>query len=226
MSKPFLVRITFSLLLVLGLVTAAFAGGWAVVTLSEFPDYAVAGKPLNLTFLVRQHGVTLLTGLKPAVRATATGGKIATSKVVERGGGEYTTALTLPEPGDWTIAIDSGFNGNVTTLPAMKVIAGGAAVPTPFTLATRGVRLFTAKGCVGCHRHQEVNPERQTDAKFDLTTRRFDPDYLKKFLADPSIRTTDMPNLKLKTDEIEALAVFIDKTAMKKSLVKEAEGRR
>jgi hypothetical protein len=71
-----------------------------------------------------------------------------------------------------------------------------------------------------------VNPERQTDAKFDLTTRRFDPDYLKKFLADPSIRTADMPNLKLKADEIEALAVFIDKTAMKKSLVKEAEGRR
>jgi mono/diheme cytochrome c family protein len=226
MSKPFIVRITFSLLLLLGIVTAAFGGGWAIVTLSEFPDYAVAGKPLNLTFLVRQHGVTLLSGLKPAVRATAPGGKVATGKVVERGGGEYTTALTLPESADWTIAIDSGFNGNVTTLPALKVIAGGADAPAPFTLATRGVRLFAAKGCVGCHRHQEVNPERQTDAKFDLTTRRFDPDYLKKFLADPSIRTADMPILKLKADEIEALAVFIDKTAMKKSLVKDGEGRR
>jgi hypothetical protein len=221
MSKPFLVRIMLSLLLVTGLAAAAFAGGWAIVTLAEFPDYAVAGKPLNLTFAVRQHGVTLLTGLKPAIRATAPGGKVATSKVTERGGGEYAASLTLPEPGEWKITIDSGFNGNETTLPALKVIAGDAATPAPFTFGTRGARLFTAKGCTGCHRHLEVNPERQTDAKFDLTTRRFDPGYLRKFLGDPRVRTADMPNLKLKEDEIEALAGFINKSAMKN-----AEGRR
>ncbi len=46
-----------ALLLTLTLTTLAFAGGWAIITLNEFPDYAVAGKPLNLTFSVRQHGV-------------------------------------------------------------------------------------------------------------------------------------------------------------------------
>ena len=77
------------------------------------------------------------------------------------------------------------------------------------------MRLFAAKGCVGCHRHLEVNPERQTDPKFDLTGRRFPNDYLKKFLADPSIKPAEMPNLKLKGDEIEALAAFINKAAIK-----------
>lgn len=221
MSKSLNVRIPLFLLLVLALVTAAYAGGWAIITLSEFPDYAVAGKPLNLTFAVRQHGMTLLPALKPAVRATTSDGRVATAAVVERGGGEYTTALKLPEAGEWKITINSGFNGNETTLPPLKVIAAGSAAPAPYTLGTRGVRLFTAKGCTGCHRHLEVNPERQTDAKFDLTTRRFPPDYLRKFLADPSIKPAEMPNLKLKEDEIEALAAFINKAAMK-----QAEGRR
>jgi len=78
-----------------------------------------------------------------------------------------------------------------------------------------GLRLFTAKGCVGCHRHLEVNPEHKTDTKFDLTGRRFQQDYLKKFLADPSIKPAEMPNLNLKQDEIEALAAFINKAVVK-----------
>ena len=98
---------------------------------------------------------------------------------------------------------------------SLQVIAAGSPTPTPFSPGTRGMRLFAAKGCVGCHRHIEVNPERQTDAKFDLTGRRFPNDYLKKFLADPSIKPAEMPNLKLKDDEIEALAAFINKAAIK-----------
>ncbi len=70
------------------------------------------------------------------------------------------------------------------------------------------MRLFASKGCIGCHRHIEVNPEHQTDAKFDLTGKRFPQDYLKKFLADPSIKPAEMPNLKLKDDEIEAARGF------------------
>jgi len=68
-----------------------------------------------------------------------------------------------------------------------------------------------------------VNPQRTGDAKFDLTGRRFQPDYLKKFLADPGVKTPDMPNLKLKDDEIESLAAFINKAVMKQ--VREGEGR-
>ena len=200
----------------LTLAGAVYAGGWAIVTLSEFPDYAVAGKPLNLTFAVRQHGVTLLSELQPKITATDGTGSVIKGKVgpgVAKG--EYTAALLLPQPGDWKITIDSGFNGNTSMLPALKVIAAGSPTPTAFAPGTRGMRLFTAKGCVGCHRHLEVNPERQTDAKFDLTGRRYPNDYLKKFLADPSIKPAEMPNLKLRDDEIEALAAFINKAAIK-----------
>lgn len=220
MNRLRAVSFLISLLTVCALARAVYAGGWAVITLSEFPDYAVAGKPLSLTFAVRQHGVTLLSDLRPAVSAVDADGHAVKAKVLPgTGRGEYTTTLTLPEAGEWKITIDSGFNENTITLPNLKVIAAGSAAPTPFSPGTRGVRLFTAKGCVGCHRHVEVNPERKTDAKFDLTGRRFPPDYLKKFLADPSIKPAEMPNLKLKDDEIEALAAFINKALMKQQQV-------
>lgn len=196
---------------------AAYAGGWAIITLNEFPDHAVAGQPLNLSFSVRQHGVTLLSGLRPAVRATAAAGVVA--KISATAGskpGEYTAALTLPEPGDWTITITSGFNSSELTLPKLKVLAPGTAAPVPFSPMTRGLRLFTTKGCVGCHQHLEVNRERSAVASIlDLTGKRFPSDYLRKFLADPAIKPADMPNLNLKQDEIEALAVFINKDQKK-----------
>jgi len=192
--------------------TAMYAGGWAIITLTEFPDQAVAGKPLNLTFAVRQHGVTLLSGLHPTVRATnGTGQVINSDAKASRTSGEYAAVLTLPEAGEWKITITSGFMDSAITLPTLKVTAAGSLDPVAFSPATRGVRLFTAKGCVGCHRHIEVNPERTSDPKFDLTSKRFPPDYLKKFLKDPSIKTTDMPNLKLTDPEIDALVAFIDK---------------
>jgi mono/diheme cytochrome c family protein len=215
MKSQYLVRFVLSMSVLLALVSIAFAGGWATITLNDFPDYAVAGKALNLAFTIRQHGQTPLAGLQPTVRATANG-RVVTA-VVRPGAssGEYTAALNLPEPGEWTIVIDSGFNASATTLPNLKVIGPGTPAPTSFSPATRGLRLFTAKGCVGCHRHLEVNPEHKTDTKFDLTGRRFQQDYLKKFLADPSIKPAEMPNLNLKQDEIEALAAFINKAVVK-----------
>jgi mono/diheme cytochrome c family protein len=216
MTKSHWIQIVIGFGLLLILTGVALAGGWAFITLNEFPDYAVAGKPLNLTFSVRQHGVTLLPGLQPKVLATTTSGLQAKAGVKSTSNrGEYTTSLTLPEAGEWTITIASGFNDNSVKLPALKVIASGAPAPPPFSPATRGVRLFASKGCIGCHRHIEVNPEHVTDAKFDLTGKRFPQDYLKKFLADPSIKPAEMPNLKLKDDEIEALAAFINKLASK-----------
>jgi len=38
---------------------------------------------------------------------------------------------------------------------------------------------------------------------------------LKKFLADPTIKPAEMPNLNLNADEIEALAAFINKSTVK-----------
>ena len=138
MKSQYLVRFVLSMLVLFALVSIAFAGGWATITLNDFPDYAVAGQALNLTFTIRQHGQTPLGGLQPGVRATTGNGRIATA-VVKPGAsrGEYAAALTLPEPGEWTIVIDSGFNASATTLPNLKVIAAGTPAPTSFSPATR-----------------------------------------------------------------------------------------
>src|SRR5215470_16179389 len=104
MKRPPVVPFALSLLALFGLVSAVFAGGWAIVTLGDFPDYAVSGKPLNLVFTVRQHGQTLLTGLQPAIRAKAANGRVARATVSPGlARGEYRAALTFPEPGEWTI---------------------------------------------------------------------------------------------------------------------------
>jgi mono/diheme cytochrome c family protein len=211
-----------SLSALLALTSVVFGGGWAIITLDDFPDFAIAGRPLNLTFTVRQHGVTPIDGLKPTLRATTTTGReVKVGAAAGKSRGEYTAALTLPQPGEWTISIANAFNAVETTFPTMKVVASVAPPPAAYAPATRGHRLFTAKGCIGCHRHIEVNPGFQTDSRLDLTARRFNHDYLLGFLADPSIKTQDMPNLKLSKNEIEALAAFINKGALKKDFDKE-----
>src|SRR5262245_5786291 len=121
MNRRLIVAVMTCLLVVLVLASLVYAGGWAIITLSEFPDYTVAGKSWNLTFAVRQHGVTLLSDLQPKITATdATGNAIKGKVAPGISKGEYTAALTLPQPGDWKITIDSGFNGNTSTLPALK----------------------------------------------------------------------------------------------------------
>ena len=218
MNSRSVIQFALSLMTLFAIVIAAYAGGWAVITVNEFPDHGVAGQPLNLTFTIRQHGMTLLSGLEPSVRATAPGGLVAkAAAVARREPGVYSAALTLPKPGDWTITIASGFGVSELTLPTLKVIAPGAATPAAFSPMTKGLRLFTTKGCVGCHTHIEVKPERYgADVGGDLTGKRFAPDYLRKFLADPRIKPVDMPNLNLKPEEIEALAGFINKDFKKR----------
>src|SRR5439155_947770 len=161
MNTNHVIRIVTTPALVFILISAAFAGGWAIVTLDDFPEYAVAGKPVNLTFAVRQHGMTLLPGLHPTIRATTATGLTSKANVVPAAGrGQYTAALTLPQQGEWTITIASGFNDSNVPLPAVKVIAPGAPAASPFSPPARGLRLFRSKGCIGCHRHIEVMPVR------------------------------------------------------------------
>jgi len=202
--------------MILALAGTLAAEDLPTITLNDFPEYAVAGTPLKLTFTARNQGQTLLPGLRPTIHATGNGGLNTKSNAIPgKDIGEYISTLTLPRDGEWTITIASGFNGGTLTLPPLKVITPGTPAPPPFSPNTRGLRLFATKGCVPCHRHIEVNPGHVVDAKLDLTGKRFPQDYLRKFLVDPSIKPADMPNLKLKNDEIEALAAFINKLVSK-----------
>ena len=52
------------------LTTAALdAGGWAVITVVRTPDTVVAGEPITVTYAARQHGQTLLNGLRGQIEA-------------------------------------------------------------------------------------------------------------------------------------------------------------
>jgi hypothetical protein len=192
------------------------AGGWAVVTVKELPDYAVAGRPLELAYVVRQHGSHPLSDLKGRVVARSGALEVTAHAPPVFANGHYATRLTLPRSGEWTITILSGFgNSNATLLPLRVIDPGARALPT-FSEAERGRHLFVAKGCVTCHNHTgsgvpgiAVGP--------DLTDRRFPADYLAKFLADPSIKTsqqgssaTKMPDLELAPREIASLVAFIN----------------
>jgi hypothetical protein len=223
MSTPSVLRVLAGFAALFCLAGVAYADGWDLVTVKDFPDFAVAGKPLNLTFKIWVPSLEPLTGLHPAVRAIRT--KAPVIKTIAKSSaapGEYTASLILPEPGDWVIAFDTEYE-NAATLPPLKVIAPGEPVPGAFSLATRGSRLFTAKGCNGCHLHPDVKDGHLYGP--DLTSGQFDVEYLRRFLADPSITLApaqvcskdrsycgspyEMPDLNLRDVEIEALVAFI-----------------
>ena len=106
----------------------------------------------------------------------------------------------------------------------MSALPGQAAPAVPIAVATRvsaapapteiayGKALFSAKGCVSCHHHAAVAGSGTfSEGNPDLTTLRWSADYLRTWLKDPAaVRpNTYMPNLGLKSDEIEALIAFL-----------------
>jgi hypothetical protein len=202
------------------------AGGWVVVSVRELPEYAIAGEPLPLTFIVRAHGLTPRNGLAPMVAArlrTEAGTLTVTTSAVPTGRpGEYTAYPVVSYPGRWTIQIVVN-ELNDSTLHELPVIAAGSPAPPPLSPPAVGERLFVAKGCIACH----VNRELQSgdlgnvfktsgfgSEAPELTGKRFADAYLKSLLADPTAtRGSDvlMPDLGLTSSEIAALTAFINR---------------
>ncbi len=198
----------------------AYAGGWATVTVTSMPEYLIVGQPAELRLLVRQHGVSPLDGLTVAVRATAPG-RIearAIARSVAGAKGEYTALLTVPSAGDWTIRIDTDWP---TTPPLLAVTAirDGSPPPAALSHVARGERLFVSKACLTCHVNKEVPGKSLLSVGPEMTGRTFQPDYLRKFLADPAgtlgkaspPRVGEMPDQQLTADEIDALVAFINR---------------
>jgi hypothetical protein len=191
-------------------------GGWAVVTVDNLPEYVVAGQPLSLSFVVRQHGITLLSGLRP--RIVATSGKLETSVDAHaaKEAGHYGGTLTLPRDGEWTVTVFSGFGRSNRTLPLLQAIPTGGRPPAAISDVDRGGRLFVAKGCVTCHVNAKVNSVSEIAMGPDLTERRYTADFLTRFLANPSLvqppkpGSPSMPVLDLKAREIASLVAFIN----------------
>jgi mono/diheme cytochrome c family protein len=215
MKKRTLHAALFGILLVPAL--AFTFGGWAVVTVDDLPDYVVAGKPMEIGLVVRQHGVTLASGLSPRVTMKTSDAQVSAIARPVGEKGHYVASLTVPSAGDYKMHIESGFAPSQGTLVPIRAIAAGAQPPRPLADADRGHRLFFAKGCVTCH----VRGSEGTDgikAGPDLTGRRYPPDYVAKFLADPeksplskaTTSYTRMPKLDMKDREIASLVAFIN----------------
>ena len=196
--------------------TAANTGGWAVITVEDLPTHLVAGQSAELRFKVRQHGNHVMEDLQPSVIAV-NGKQKARVTATHTGKGVYAAQLTVPQAGLWTLTVDGNWhNAKVTLLPVTAIANGQRATVIPEHY--RGKQLFVAKGCITCHVHGDVTNAESIPVGPDLTGKSFAADYLKLWLANPSIRppkdrNNPMPNLDLKPQEIAALVAFINKNS-------------
>jgi cytochrome c2 len=127
--KRITVALALGFLLTLIFTVPSFAGGWAVITLDELPGQVIAGQPLEIGFMVRQHGVTPMEGLEATVLARNDFGKSLAFTAKEEGQrGHYTATIDLPEAGEWEWSIQA-FTVN-QPIPPLTVIPA-AAVENP-----------------------------------------------------------------------------------------------
>src|SRR5687768_2514003 len=183
-------------MLLLSTAAFVFSGGWAVVSVSKIPDAWIVGKPLQLSWQVRQHGLAPLAGLKPTIEARSESHRVtgSTWEFSEDGQKGYRGTITFPERGDWEVTIGSGFGRSRAVLLPWRVVDSIKPVrgtveshlPTigvpPLGEAKRGRRMFAALGCVTCHVHTAVPDAGELrDFGPDLTDRRFEAAYLARF---------------------------------------------
>lgn len=198
--------------------TGAFAfGGWAVMTVEDLPDHLVAGESVPLSFVIRQHGETRLSGLSPSVTLRSGGASESVDARASGATGRYVASIKAPRQGDWTITVNSGFGPSTMTLLPLRAIASGTPAPAPLSDADRGVNLFVAKGCATCHLRGALGSGGLKVGP-DLTSRRYVAADLAKFLLDPErsplSRTNTgplrMPNLGLRDREVTALVAHLN----------------
>jgi hypothetical protein len=132
--KTKITAIALSILLALTFTVPAFAGGWATLTLDEYPTNVVAGESFQIGFTILQHGVTPVTGITPTISGKLTGGKesISVMAVEEGEDGHYVASLNFPKAGEWSWKIDSF---GVQVMPDLSVaepaLAQTATEPSP-----------------------------------------------------------------------------------------------
>ncbi len=202
-------------LLVVGVAASEHThGGWGVVTIKSPPDYLVVGKPNELTFEIRGHGVTRMTGVNTVIEAHNGSKRVSGRSWETSTRGVYRASLAIPSAGDWSVAIRTNLGATGGQTLPWRAIAEGQRIRA-LSDAERGRQLFAARGCVSCHVHRAVDIDGQMKSFGpDLSQHRLPATYLAQFLADPSIKPPtpqrmQMPNLNLEPNEIVALVAFL-----------------
>ena len=194
--------------LIAGLATM---GGWAVVTVKDVPELFVAGQSYTLEFQVRQHGRTLLNGLRPRLELRTSQRDLGTIAAVPKSAeGTYAVTFTAPASADRVfLTIHSGFMDTQLRLYPVAVIAAGAARPS-MSLAERGQALFVAKGCNTCHVNNDLSnapDNRALTVGPALGGRHLAEAYVIQKMKQPASEI--MPDLALTEAEASAIAAFV-----------------
>ncbi len=130
---------------------SASAGGWAVITLTHLPDYAVAGQPAGFEFVIRQHGRTPWVSDMVLVKAIRVGSSDAlTGKAESVSGtpGTYRVQITFPAAGLWRWSVSSGLYPDFQPMPDLTVVAAAASTAGA-PLPNRAALLSGAAGLAG-----------------------------------------------------------------------------
>lgn len=98
-------------------------GGWATITVEKVPDKVNTGQSLDLVFVVKQHGKTPLSGLKPTVEVKGAGAVTTVAATPGKDKGQYKATVVLAQAGSYFITIHSGFAESRVTLPAISAVA-------------------------------------------------------------------------------------------------------
>lgn len=111
---------------------AVFAGGWAVATLDTLPNSAVAGQPLEVGFMIRQHGQTPWNydNVKVVAQREEDGDTFAVDARPEGAAGHYAATLNFPTSGTWRWGIETGLYPERQPMPPLVVLASDSAPAT------------------------------------------------------------------------------------------------
>ncbi len=217
------------LLFAIALPAFAFAaGGWAITTVENLPEYLVVDRPTDITFTVRRHGMSPESGFSPVVKVKSGLTSTTVHAAPGEGPGEYIARITVPRAGDWALTITTPlgrptfplFQGPTLSrleLLPIRAIEARAPRPAPARPVERGQALFVAKGCVDCHVHARAGRPSAYPGAPELSNRTYPAEFLTKLLNDPPPARpggfVPMPDLGLRPDEISALVAFINAPA-------------
>lgn len=110
----------------------ALAGGWAVATLDSLPEAPVAGEPLSVGFLVRQHGITpvVADNIRVWAQHVESGERLDVLALPEGEPGHYRAEITFPTSGTWSWGIETRFFPDSQPMPDLTVL-GETPPPVP-----------------------------------------------------------------------------------------------
>jgi hypothetical protein len=145
--------------------TLATAGGWASVGFAPLPDGTAAGETWKPTIFVKQHGITPLAGLQPAVLIEKAGSGESTTFLAAEASeaGVYGADVVFPSPGDWRITVMSGFgDSQVTygpvTIGAVSSPGGGSDRLPVIGFGVLALTVLAAFGLFAAWRSRRLTP--------------------------------------------------------------------